>query len=93
MTHFDGPRGPRQIGERQASILRRAAASDSGQVMVDWRNNREVCAVKRLATRGLLVKEEFGGGPFKIVVYTITDAGRAKLAEAVHKGWIKEVTC
>lgn len=89
MTAFDGPRGARQIGERQAVILRRAAASPAGQVMVDWRDNAEVCAVKRMAARGLLTKEQFGGGPIPtITVYEITDAGRAKLAEAIRKGWI-----
>lgn len=88
MTRFDGPRGPRQIGERQAVILRRAAASSAGQVMVDWRDNAEVCALKRMAARGLLIKGVFGVGQFKITVYEITDAGRAKLAEAIRKGWI-----
>lgn len=90
MTRFDGPHGPRQIGERQASILRRAAASASGQVMVDWRDNAEVCALKRMTARGLLTKGTFGGGGIPtITVYRITDAGRAKLKEAIHKGWIK----
>lgn len=90
MTEFDGTRGPRHIGGRQADILRRAAASPAGQVMVDWRDNAEVCALKRMTARGLLAKQRFGGGQFKITVYEITDAGRAKLAEAIRKGWITE---
>lgn len=84
-----GPAVIRQIGQTQADILRRAAASASGQVMADWRDNREMCAVKRLTARGLLAKEQFGGGAFKITVYRITDAGRALLAKAIERGWVE----
>lgn len=44
--------------------------------------------MRRMTARGLLVKEKFGGGAFAVTVYRITDAGRAKLAEAIDRGWI-----
>lgn len=71
------PYGSREyIGPSQVAMLRRAVGDAHGMVMADWRNNVEVCAIKRLTARGLLEKGTFGAGGYTITVYTITDAGR-----------------
>lgn len=73
----------RQVGETQFALLKRAAESGSGQLMIDQAsNNREWCAMKRMVQRGLFDKHAFGDFIFgRTVIYTITDAGRAKLRE------------
>ena len=74
----------RQIGETQRHILERAAASPSGQVIIEPASNADWCAAKRLTQRGLLERQAFGERRSQfglLVVYRITDRGRAKLHE------------
>lgn len=72
----------RQVGSSQMELLAKAVASESGQIMVDPKDNRLWCAAKRLHQRGLLERHRFGGEGFGwITVYTITDAGRRKYRE------------
>ena len=73
----------RQIGERQLSILRRAAWTQSGQILINPKDNAEWCAAKRLTQRGLLERQTFGGKRFgTVTLYRITERGRKKL-----NGW------
>lgn len=69
-------RKPRMLGETQLALLRRAAASNEKMIVVDWRNNVEVCAMKRLRKRGLMIKKTFGDAHIGFIsVYTITRQG------------------
>jgi hypothetical protein len=75
-----GSTANRQIGPRQVAILRRAARSESGQIMIDPKDNAQWCAAKRLTARGLLQRQVFGGKRFGVVtIYRITERGRSKL--------------
>lgn len=75
-----GSTANRRIGERQVAILRRAAWSSSGQVVINPKDNADWCAAKRLVARGLLERQVFGGKRFGIIsLYRITDRGRVKL--------------
>jgi hypothetical protein len=78
-----GSTANRRIGERQVAILRRAAWSQSGQVIINPKDNADWCAAKRLVARGLLERQAFGGKRFgTVVLYRITGRGETKLREA-----------
>jgi len=71
----------RPIGCTQLALLAEAAGKSSGQLMLygTRRDNARWCAMKRMVQRGLFDRYEFYGG---VIIYTITDAGRRKLAES-----------
>lgn len=68
------------LGESQLAILRRAAHSPSGQVVITSVDNAAWCAVKRLVGRKLMERQIFGGqGIGTLTVYQITPAGQERL--------------
>jgi hypothetical protein len=79
----------RQIGGTQFELLRRAAGTSSGQIMLAGtakQDNAQWCALKRMVQRGLFDRYTFGGARFgKVTIYTITDAGRRALAREEAK--------
>lgn len=79
----------RQIGETQLALLRRAAHSPSGQIILAGTtatNNAQWCAMKRMVQRGLFRRDTFGGGSLgTTIIYTITDAGREALKREESK--------
>ena len=75
-----------QLGETQRALLERAAASVSGQVLIDpKRDNARWCAAKRMIRRGYMARYVFGGAGFgTLTVYAITDKGREKLRKGTR---------
>jgi len=73
----------RQIGPTQLEMLRQAAHSPSGQIILDdisGKGNARWCAMKRMVRRGLFDRQEFGNAVIgTTVIYTITDNGRQAL--------------
>lgn len=68
------------LGESQLKVLRKAAHSPSGQVVVTPEDNVAWCAVKRLVARKLMERQVFGSGKFgRLTVYRITEAGRTAM--------------
>ena len=73
----------RQVGGTQLELLRRAAHSPSGQIILAGTtkaNNAQWCAMKRMVQRGLFHANTFGSKKLGFMtVYTITGAGRDAL--------------
>jgi hypothetical protein len=82
-VHVNGSR--QHLGGTQLALLRKAAGSPTGQLIIDTKDNSAMCAVKRLVKRGLLTKSTLGarGARFgMLIIYTLTEDGRTLLRRA-----------